>query len=223
MLHARPESRGFVIALFGILPGAPTLPCFRRRRSRLRGRSCSRLGTSFYGRPRFKRPEKCPGLRSKFPSLHGQQIRAFPIGFQVDWLFASFVLCRACAVGSARTAGVSTDAAQGLFRHPRPRLYLSCPRPAQRAVRPSHCAAVAGLKGSASSMISPTSARSRSNRMAAGFGCAPSPARRIDPICRALGTPSAPRPPKLWCLNLKMAYKPLIIRAVQNETAEVGV
>ena len=52
--------------------------------------------------------------------------------------------------------------------------------------------------GSRSSMISPTSARSRSSRTDGGRCCAPRPGPTIDPLCRALGvTPAAgvPRTP----------------------------
>jgi hypothetical protein len=50
------------------------------------------------------------------------------------------------------------------------------------------------------------------------------PRPRPHPAARLPRNAARPlnQPPKLWCLNLKMAYKPLIIRAVQNETAEVG-
>ena len=80
--------------------------------------------------------------------------------------------------------------------------------------------------GSASSTISPTSARSRSSRTAAGRCCEPLPARPSTrsaapsaspcrPSSRRCRPPAEP-PPKLWCLNLKMASKPLIMQPSSN-------
>src|SRR5271169_784448 len=49
------------------------------------------------------------------------------------------------------------------------------------------------------------------------------PRHRRHPAARLPGDAGRPLSrPKLWCLNLKMAYTPLIINAVQIQTAEVG-
>jgi hypothetical protein len=84
--------------------------------------------------------------------------------------------------------------------------------------------------GSASSTISPISAKSTSNRTAAGPDCAPLPARPSTRSAAPSALPYRPssrrcRPspePRLWCLKRRMARKPLIINVVQIETAEVG-
>src|SRR5215831_11869252 len=89
----------------------------------------------------------------------------------------------------------------------------------------------AGSNGSASSTISPISAKSTSNRMAAGPDCAPLPARPSTRCAAPSASPCRPssrrcRPPpepRLWCLKRRMARKPLIINVVQIETAEVGL
>src|SRR5262249_47205237 len=76
---------------------------------------------------------------------------------------------------------------------------------------------------------SPISAKSTSTRMAAGPDCAPLPARpstRCAAPSASPGRPSSrrcrhPPEPRLWCLKLRMARKPLIINVIQIETAEV--
>src|SRR5215472_19243090 len=67
--------------------------------------------------------------------------------------------------------------------------------------------------------------------MAAGPDCAPLPARPSTRCAAPSASPCRPssrrcRPPpepRLWCLKLRMARKPLIINVVQIETAEVGL
>src|SRR4029077_3825229 len=86
------------------------------------------------------------------------------------------------------------------------------------------------LNGSASSTISPISAKSTSNRTAAGPDCAPLPARPSTQSAAPSALPYRPSSrrcrlspePRLWCLKRQMARKPLIINVVQIETAEVG-
>src|SRR5262249_29242409 len=89
----------------------------------------------------------------------------------------------------------------------------------------------AGSNGSASSTISPISAKSTSNRTAAGPDCAPLPARPSTRSAAPSASPCRPssrrcRPPpepRLWCLKRRMARKPLIINVVQIQTEEVGL
>src|SRR4029077_7981490 len=77
----------------------------------------------------------------------------------------------------------------------------------------------------------PISAKSTSNRTAAGPDCAPLPARPSTRSAAPSALPYRPssrrcRPspePRLWCLKRQMARKPLIINVVQIETAEVGL
>src|SRR5262252_5560644 len=51
------------------------------------------------------------------------------------------------------------------------------------------------------------------------------PRHRHHPAASLSGDAVRPlhRPQKLWCLNPKMACKPLMINTVQIETAEVGI